>query len=505
MRAPLAFVAAAFAIGIGLDWWIRPSLLLMGGFLFAAAFGLLRMRGRPAAANLAILALITILGILRAEADARVPAAALSRALTETPQPVTCEGVVVSDVEWVRPLHGRAHLQGWLRVTGIQQAEGWVPASGRLLVRLPPELAEGSGRQRPTYGDRVRFAGEVRGPRRSKPDAGTGHRFERWLWLRHACGRMTVADPMGVSRLETAPTPLVLARRSLADFRRRLEQLGRSLLGPVEVAYLEGLLLAERQGIPPSIYEAFRRTGTVHVLVVSGLQVSLIGSMVFIGLSLLRAPRVLRHLGTAGAMVLYCVLTGYDPPILRATLMGLLFCGGKIAGRETSSLNGLGLAALLILGEDPRALADASFQLSFAAMGGLLGFSPWIEKQLQAVSQMSSSRKRGSDSPFRGNDTGSALRRHLVKTVAASCGAWTWVLPIVALHFHLVTPIALAGNLLVIPWSSALIAVGFLLYALALFNLPLMLPVAASFAWMARGLTWTVNWMAALPGAFWEW
>jgi len=258
-------------------------------------------------------------------------------------------------------------------------------------------------------------------------------------------------------------------------------------LGSVEVGYLEGLLLAERQGIPPSIYEAFRRTGTVHVLVVSGLQVSLIGSMVLIGLSLLRVPRVLQHLGMGGAMILYCVLTGSDPPILRATLMGLLFCGGKIAGRETSSLNGLGLAALLILGEDPRALADASFQLSFAAMGGLLGFSPWIEKKLQGIFGVA------------------GLQRHLVKTLAASCGAWTWVLPIVAWHFHLVTPIALVGNLLVIPWSSVLIAVGFLLYVLALFNLPFAFPLAASFAWMARGLTWAVNWMAALPGAFWEW
>ncbi|MBI3616421.1 MAG: ComEC/Rec2 family competence protein [Candidatus Omnitrophica bacterium] len=506
LRAPLAFVAVFFAVGIGLGWWLKPPPLILGSGLLLGAVGLGWAKGRattqrlqvvrlPLAAaatgNLLILALVMALGAFRAGVNARVPPSSISWILTESPQPVTCEGILVSEVDWVRPAHGPAHLRGWMELAQVRQADGWVPACGRLLIRLPMEVGIRSRGVPPGFGDRVRLNGEVRRPRAVKDPGIGGFSEAEWFWLRGASGRLTVSGPDAVTRLDSPQTLWVRYRRWVADLRRELRESGRSWLGPIEAGYLESLLLAEPHRLPLEIHDAFRKTGTVHVLVVSGLQVGLIGTMIFIGSSIVRIPRATRYLLVGAGMTLYCTLTGSDPPILRATIMGLLFSLGKITGRESSSVNGLGLAALLILGVDPRALADVSFQLSFAAMGGLLGLSPWIEEKL---------------APFvEGRGWSQGIWRQIVKGLAASAGAWVAVSPVAAWHFHSVSPIALAANLWVIPWTSALIAIGLILYGLILLHSGLALPAAASFSWMAHGLTWAVTAAASLPGASWEW
>ncbi len=467
MRSPLAFVAAAFGFGIGLAWWLKPSPPLVGGFLLIAAIGLWGVRGRLAAANLTLWVLTVALGALRAQGDAQIPFSSVSWALTETPQPITCEGRVVSDVDWFYPPVGPARLQGWLKLARIQQGNRSVPVSGRLLVRFPAVRG-------PEYGERLRLTGEIRGLTQK----------ERRLWVKGAAGRLVVSDPAGVEKVDASPTPWARYRRWVAQVRGRLRELGRSLLGPVEVAYLEGLLLGEQQRIPRPLMEAFRRTGTIHVLVVSGLHVTLIGAIVFIGLSAVPISRTARYLLAGGSLAGYCTLTGAAPPILRATWMGILFCLARISGREFSALNALGLAGLILLAADPRALADVSFQLSFAAMGGLLILTPWLDRWIKERSGMP---------------------RWLGQGLAASCGAWAAVAPVAAWHFQMVTPIALAANLLVVPWASLLIAAGFLFYAAAWWSPLWALAGASGFAALAQGLTWLVTWLAALPGASWSW
>jgi competence protein ComEC len=285
--------------------------------------------------------------------------------------------------------------------------------------------------------------------------------------------------------------------------------MGRSLLGPLEAAYLEAFLLGDGRGIPREVWDAFRKAGVVHVLVVSGLHVGLMASIGLIGLSLIRIPRVLRyHLLSAG-LVTYCLLTGGNPPILRATIMGVLLCFGRAAGREAPVLNSLGLAAILILAMTPRALADPSFQLSFSAILGLFTLTPWFAKRF-GVGEPEESDPLDRIRPD--PETESVLRRWgriswewIAKGLAASCGAWIAISPVVAWHFHTFTPSALIANLVVIPWSSLLITVGFLVYAIGWLNPFMAMPFAATFSWLVYGLNHVVIWMANFPGASWKW
>ena len=506
-RAPLAAVATAFALGIGLAWGLHPTLTQVW-FLIGGVILILTRARRPASVNLLLLLFFVILGAGRAVCDAREVPESIAWTLKPTPQPITCEGVFVSDVEWIRPAQGPVRRQGWFQMTRIRQGDQWCSSSGRVLLKLHAHNVPLA------YGDRVHLSGAIRGPRPvSKGDEEKGgRRFNEshWLWSHGASGILTLAGVEAITRLDSAPNFWVRYRRWVASFRWQLKQLGRSLLGPLEAAYLEAFLLGDGQGIPRQTWEAFKKVGVVHVLVVSGLHVGLIAAIGWIGLSLIRIPRASRYFLLAFGLVTYCILTGCNPPILRATIMGVLLCFGRRAGREVPALNSLGLAAMLILATSPRALADASFQLSFAAVLGLFTLSPLFARWLKVGEGSEGADPLEKVRPTPESETvvqrwRHALWRWTAQGFAASCGAWVAISPVVAWHFHTFTPIALIANLVVIPWSSLLIVVGFLVYAIGWINPFLVTPFAATFSWLVTGLNRLVTWLSGLPGMYSKW
>jgi len=294
-------------------------------------------------------------------------------------------------------------------------------------------------------------------------------------------------------------------RKAIASFRWKLIQLGRSLVGSEGRAYLEGLLLGEGQGIPKHLKEVFRKTGTVHVLVVSGLHVGLIGLICNLLLSLARIPRGLRYCLLAGILVAYCTLTGMRLPIVRATIMGVMLCLNLALGRAHSARNALGLAALIILALHPRAVWDPSFQLSFAAVLGILVASPHIFKMVSGTEDRSQIKSGMTLAQRSVPGTWKKIRQRIAQAFAVSCAAWAAVLPLIAWHFQAVTIVAPLANLVVVPWASLLIATGFLVYGAGFISPLLAKPFAASFELLALGLTRLVTWMADLPGAAWQW
>ncbi|MBI3318457.1 MAG: ComEC/Rec2 family competence protein [Candidatus Omnitrophica bacterium] len=465
-------------------------------------------RHRPGLASLCLLILVMLLGAFRAWNDGQPPTDSIEHYLTAAPQPITCEGIIISDVEWICPAQGPARRQGWFQITGIRNGEKWISASGQVLLKLHAHNVPLA------YGDRVRLSGSIRCPRPALKDE-DGRETQRfnernWLWIHGASGILTIADSEAITRLDSTLNLWTRYRRWVTSFRWQLKQIGRSLLGPLEVAYLEAFLLGDGREIPREVWDAFRQVGVVHVLVVSGLHVGLIASIGLVGLSLIRVSRVLRYHLLSMGLVTYCILTGGNPPILRSTIMGVLLCFGRVAGREVPALNSLGLSAILILAVSPRALADASFQLSFAAVLGLFTLSPLFARWFKVDEGSEGTDPLEKVRPTPESETilqrwRRTLWRWTAQGLAASCGAWVAITPVVAWHFHTFTPIALIANLVVIPWSSLLITVGFLIYATGWISSLMATPFAATFSWLVYGLNQLVIWLAALPAASWKW
>lgn len=460
----MGIIALALAAGIGLDWGLRPGLFWIAGFLAAAGAAAWVQRRRAGWPNLCLVFLLIGVGVLRADLDRREPPPAFG--------PVAIEGTLVSDPSLSRD--GRT-FTAWFRAE-----------CGLIQVRLPSRAG------RFLYGERLRLHGMLREGRKNPMVPGTRvpgtRRFDerRWLWIHGASGVLNVTGKEGIVRLEDCPGVWTRYRRWVDRLRRALANQGRALLAPEESGMLEALMLGEGRGIRPETWEAFRRTGTLHVLVVSGSHVGLIGLISLTFLSVIRAPRTARYLLLAGTLVTYCILSGTQPPILRATLVGLLLCWAGLRGVETSPFNLLGAAAAAILAAQPRALADAGCQLSFAAVAGIL----WADGILKSV-------------PGTKQAIGTWYR--VIQAAVVSCAAWAATAPLIAWHFKMFSPVAPLTNLIVVLWASLLIVAGALVCVLGLLAPWAAGSFSAAFAVMARGLSAGVQWAAGLPGVFWSW
>lgn len=448
-RAPLLWLAIAFSAGIALPAW--AVLLLI------AAIGIL---WRPPPADLLVLVLAAALGMARAGVD-RLPApGSIAGWVQAGGRPVHLAGTLLSDPEQ----QGRM-VRGWLKTEKIRIGEEWQKVSGKVQARWPARTGVFEA------GDRLELMGWLRPGVPARPD----RLFDeaRWLWLKTATGVLTVSDPEGISRLEAATGIGACYRRWIGRFHRRLKAIPEEMLVPDQAGLLNGLLLGDGRGISRDVWEAFKKTGTVHVLVVSGLHVGLVGMIQLVLLSAMGVPRVLRYGLLAAGLVTYGVLAGMNPPIARATFTGLLLCWAWARGVEHSPLNLVGAAALAMLAVDPRLLRDPGFQLSFASVAAILAVDPWLVSWAKTPAG-----------------------RALFRPLALSCAAWMATLPILLVQFSRFSWMAPFLNLLVIPWASLLIGVGALVYAAGLTVPPLGPFFSAVFSVLASGFTGFVEWVA---------
>lgn len=166
--------------------------------------------------------------------------------------------------------------------------------------------------------------------------------------------------------------------KTLYQIRDRFEDsLNRSLSEPY-ASFAAGLLLGSRRNIPDSLLSDFNRTGTTHIVAVSGYNVTII--IINIGLLLGLFSRRWRFWGSLLAILAFVVLTGAPASVVRAGLLAGLIAWGRYEGRRINILILLLFTASLMLLFNPYALKyDISFELSFLAFIGLVYFSPLFE------------------------------------------------------------------------------------------------------------------------------
>jgi len=222
---------------------------------------------------------------------------------------------------------------------------------GQETAIIPPPLR---------YGARLRFPAKLFAPR----NFGNPGAFDYREYL--ADHDIAVLGSAKVSRLEPLPgfsgNRLQLIRTRV---HRRIVQTIHELWPPPQAALINAMVIGEDGFLGQDARLEFQRSGTYHVLVVSGMNVAILAFVVF---WVLRRMHLSDIVATAIAVVLavaYAFLTDVGAPVWRATLMLTLYLGARLLYRERSMLNAIGAAALGVLIVDPKALLGASFQLTF--------------------------------------------------------------------------------------------------------------------------------------------
>ena len=257
------------------------------------------------------------LGWLRAASLRPDPARHLIGRLADEPQAVVLHGVVTDDpVEVFSP--GESEQQvAVVRTLHARFDDGWRPVEGLVRARI-----DGS-RDALAYGDEVLLRGRLS---RVPPPANPGQFDWRAALARHRIyALMSVKPHEAVVRLERGRGRWWW--RATYAWRHRWERLIEGSFDGARAALLRSLLLGQRAQLNEGLKQAFVETGTIHLLVISGFNVGLIAWLLEIALRLTEAGRRLRLFLCAVGVLGYCLLTGMQPPVLRATIMAWIVLG----------------------------------------------------------------------------------------------------------------------------------------------------------------------------------
>lgn len=173
----------------------------------------------------------------------------------------------------------------------------------------------------------------------------------------------------------------------LLSLRSRIEESFSRFLPEPQASLLAGILLGSKRQLPQNFLKNLQETGTIHIVVASGYNISVIAGFLLNNL-VVRIGRKKALLISFVGILIYSLMAGAQPPIVRAAIMGSLTYLAQLSGREKDGLRSLVLAAAIMLLVSPLILFDIGFQLSFTATAGILLLSPILKGKTTLAAQI---------------------------------------------------------------------------------------------------------------------
>ena len=269
--------------------------------------------------------------------------------------------------------------------------------------------------------------------------------------------------------------------------KQRLKGIFEKYLQPANSAVLSAITLGDRQGLPAQVREDFTRTGTAHIIAISGFNVGIVVFTVLFLLKAIRIKRKFRYSLAIPILFIHMCAVGAQASVARATLMAVVVLIGYLLERDTDIINSLSLSALIILGYSPRQIFDIGFQLSFVSVLGIVLLSPRIISWFK---------------PVKLKPKASSAIRFMVNSLAVSLAAWLSTFWFILYYFRIVTPVAILANLIIVPLVSLVIILGFTLCLSALICPVIALPIAVTIDFSMFWLFKIAHQLSGLPFSY---
>jgi competence protein ComEC len=445
----------AWVIGIALARWLNLpwAVLLPLALLPIAAWLLYRNDRRIKLISVLMLALLA--GALRFSLFQPQFDAAHIAFYNDAATPAKITGIIAE-----RPDRRDSYANLRLQAESIHTGGTEQPVTGLLLVRAPryPEYQ---------YGDRLTITGRLETP----------PVFEDFSY-RDYLARFGIYSMIRRPHVELQATGQGYQFwAAMYHFKDRAAAAINQILAEPHASLLNGILLGIEAGIPPALYEQFNLTGTSHVIVISGSNISLIAAIFLLLGTRVVGRRYAPPLAIIG-IVLYTFLVGADAAVSRAAAMGLIFVLAIWSGRPGLAINGLFFSALALSLLNPLILWDVGFQLSFMATLGLIVLVPPLERITFAVAQ----------SRFKTEHVGLTMAL-LTELLLITLAAQIITGPLIVYHFGRLSLVSLLSNLLILPAQPPIMIVG----GLAALGGMLWLPLGQLLGWLVwLPLAWTV-------------
>lgn len=223
-----------------------------------------------------------------------------------------------------------------------------------------------------SYGDKVKVKGVLEEPENFTTNSGKEFNYKRYLANQDIYFIIKNAD-IEIISLDNGSK----IKSSLYRFRRSFMRNINQVIPMPESDLANGLLLGARGGFDDDTKNEFIETGTIHIVALSGYNVSIVALGVMKILSLILS-QVLSIIFGIIVIFLFVIMTGASSTAIRAGIMAIIMLIGRMTGRKYLAGRALVIAALFMIAYDPRVLYDMSFQLSFIATGGVLYITPKV-------------------------------------------------------------------------------------------------------------------------------
>ncbi len=308
---------------------------------------------------------------------------------------------------------------------------------------------------------------------------------------------------------------------SLSASYRRLPQSMR--LTPADSSVLSAMLFGDRTRLQHSMRSAFERTGSFHLLVVSGLHITIVIGLIFWLARKLRMGQLSATLLAISLALPYAFLTGFAPPVQRALWLSAVYLFSRILYRERAALNAIGIAAVGVLVHNPSALFDASFQMTFLAVLSIAGVAmPLIESTLAPYLRGVRLPRLLQLDPFLPPQVAQmrvALRMYVERLRYLVGLRWGWRLPFgiarwvlrcveamivalvvelamvlpMAVYFHRITLVALPANLFGLPLLAFMLPLALATFLLGCVHPALAVPSGVVTAVLLHVISWLIH------------
>ncbi len=397
--------------------------------------------------------------------------------------------VQASDATELRTLPARSTTRFVLGVRLRQDLarHAWLPARGLVQVHVVGQRTDF------TVGDEVEVLGRLVLP---EGPANPGELdYAGLLRDQGITAVLTVLDGDQVDVLERSwPRSLF---GWLAMVRAWGQQVLAEALPPGQQPLAEALLLGEETSMTRDDWDAYQRTGVIHVLAISGQHLMVLSWFLWCLARLAYVRRRWAATGVALALLAYALLAGARPPVMRAAWMVLAWCIGILLRRPIQVANLYALAWLGVAIFNPTDIFNTGCQLSFLAVAVLLwGTGRWLNTEPDPLQRVIDESR-----PW--------VVRWLVRWLrglgwayVVNAVVWLAVTPLVAARYHLVAPVALLLGPPVALFASFGLLAGFLLLLLAPWSGPFAWPFAVATRLSLAGGDLLVRGAAGLPGAY---
>src|SRR3989338_1711653 len=327
------------------------------------------------------------------------------------------------------------------RVKEIQTPQITIPVDENVLIRtdiFPPKA----------YGDFLEISGVPEKPQNFS-------NFDYIIYLKKEGIRSIIAfprirkiDAVRIGIFEKYKIPVF---KMLFSVKNNFQASIKKVMAEPDSEYMNGILLGSRQNIPIEIRESFNKTGTTHVLALSGFNITIIANALLITLTQFKRRKKAFWV-SSGIIVLFTIMVGAGPSIARATIMGLILLFAQSYGRLYNPMNAILFAAALMVWLNPLILVhDIGFQLSFMAVMGIIMFHPVFERAMRAWPDK-----------FK-------IRENLQMTISAQ----VLVIPLLMYYFQQFSLVSLPANILILPLIPLAMLLGFLSGLAGLIFIPL--------------------------------